>query len=78
MKNTHINPKAKTFTLDELRGKWLTEKYRREDEARMAKEMRRFAGEYNGHDLTNMNIKRGKKVFIKTTSGLKQLSLTTA
>lgn len=74
MKNTRKNP-SNTFALSELRGKWLTEKYRIEDETRMLKEMSRLAIDFHGKDLTQLKLKRGKKVFIKTSEGLKQLTL---
>lgn len=77
MKNTRKNP-SNTFALNELRGKWLTEKYRREDEARMLKEMSRLVIDFHGKDLTQFKLKQGKKVFIKTSEGLKQLTLSNA
>lgn len=78
MNNTRNNPAKKSFTLNELRGKWLSNKYRQEDEMRAMREMRRIAGEFHGKDLTDVVINRGKKVFIKTSTGFKQLSLSNA
>lgn len=68
------NPSKKTFNMAQLRGRWETELYKAEL-AKHAIELREKHGKFHGKDISTINIKRGKKVYIKNVDGLVQLSL---